>query len=87
LRRSACADGVGGGPRGIGSHRGWHYYLIDLDVLVVQCQSAIASVRQYLWAKQKIMAMGATVSEINPKATVNLIDDFRQLNVAALLPS
>ena len=62
--------------------------LIDLDVLVASNVNRQLPALDSTFGQSKIAAMGQRLSEINPKATVNLIDDFLTVdNVAALLPS
>lgn len=62
--------------------------LIDLDVLVASNVNRQLPALDSTFGQSKIAAMGQRLGEINPKATVNLIDDFLTVdNVAALLPS
>ncbi|WP_413191047.1 ThiF family adenylyltransferase [Psychrobacter sp. AT9] len=62
--------------------------LIDLDVLVASNVNRQLPALDSTFGQSKIAAMGQRLGEINPKATVNLIDDFLTVdNVAAFLPS
>ena len=62
--------------------------LIDLDVLVASNVNRQLPALDSTFGQSKIAAMGQRLGEINPKVTVNLIDDFLTVdNVAALLPS
>ena len=62
--------------------------LIDLDVLVASNVNRQLPALDSTFGQSKIAAMGQRLGEINPKATVNLIDDFLTVdNVATLLPS
>ena len=62
--------------------------LIDLDVLVASNVNRQLPALDSTFGQSKIGAMATRVYEINPKVTLNLIDDFLTVeNVAALLPS
>ncbi|MBH0085636.1 tRNA threonylcarbamoyladenosine dehydratase [Psychrobacter sp. SCQQ22] len=62
--------------------------LIDLDVLVASNVNRQLPALDSTFGQSKIVAMATRVHEINPKVTLNLIDDFLTVeNVAALLPS
>ncbi|WP_227679610.1 ThiF family adenylyltransferase [Psychrobacter sp. Pi2-51] len=62
--------------------------LIDLDVLVASNVNRQLPALDSTFGQSKIAAMGQRLGEINPKVTINLIDDFLTVdNVAALLPS
>lgn len=62
--------------------------LIDLDVLVASNVNRQLPALDSTFGQSKIEAMAARIKEINPKVTLNLIDDFLTVeNVAALLPS
>ena len=62
--------------------------LIDLDVLVASNVNRQLPALDSTFGQSKIGAMASRVHEINPKVTLNLIDDFLTVeNVAALLPS
>ena len=62
--------------------------LIDLDVLVASNVNRQLPALDSTFGQSKIAAMGQRLGEINPKVTVNLIDDFLTVdNVATLLPS
>ncbi|WP_201591703.1 tRNA threonylcarbamoyladenosine dehydratase [Psychrobacter fozii] len=62
--------------------------LIDLDVLVASNVNRQLPALDSTFGQSKIGAMATRVREINPKVTLNLIDDFLTVeNVAALLPS
>ncbi|MGO2339694.1 MAG: tRNA threonylcarbamoyladenosine dehydratase [Psychrobacter sp.] len=62
--------------------------LIDLDVLVASNVNRQLPALDSTFGQSKIGAMAARIREINPKVTLNLIDDFLTVeNVAALLPS
>ncbi|WP_352259332.1 ThiF family adenylyltransferase [Psychrobacter sp. TB55-MNA-CIBAN-0194] len=62
--------------------------LIDLDVLVASNVNRQLPALDSTFGQSKIGAMATRVHEINPKVTLNLIDDFLTVeNVAALLPS
>ncbi|MBF0659154.1 tRNA threonylcarbamoyladenosine dehydratase [Psychrobacter sp. NG25] len=62
--------------------------LIDLDVLVASNINRQLPALDSTFGQSKIGAMAARVYEINPKVTLNLIDDFLTVeNVANLLPS
>ena len=62
--------------------------LIDLDVLVASNVNRQLPALDSTFGQSKIAAMGQRLGEINPKVTINLIDDFLTVdNVATLLPS
>ena len=62
--------------------------LIDLDVLVASNVNRQLPALDSTFGQSKIAAMATRLQEINPKITVNLVDDFLTVeNVAALLPS
>ncbi|WP_201556404.1 ThiF family adenylyltransferase [Psychrobacter sp. 72-O-c] len=62
--------------------------LIDLDVLVASNVNRQLPALDSTFGQSKIAAMAARIREINPKATLHLVDDFLSVdNVAALLPS
>ena len=62
--------------------------LIDLDVLVVSNVNRQLPALDSTFGESKIAAMATRIREINPKVTLNLIDDFLTVeNVATLLPS
>ena len=62
--------------------------LIDLDVLVASNVNRQLPALDSTFGQSKIEAMAARIKEINPKVTLNLVDDFLTVeNVAALLPS
>lgn len=62
--------------------------LIDLDLLVASNVNRQLPALDSTFGQSKIAAMGQRLGEINPKVTINLIDDFLTVdNVAALLPS
>lgn len=62
--------------------------LIDLDVLVASNVNRQLPALDSTFGQSKIGAMATRVYDINPKVTLNLIDDFLTVeNVAALLPS
>lgn len=62
--------------------------LIDLDVLIASNVNRQLPALDSTFGQSKIEAMASRVHEINPKVTLNLIDDFLTVeNVAALLPS
>lgn len=62
--------------------------LIDLDVLVASNVNRQLPALDSTFGQSKIEAMAVRMREINPKVTLNLIDDFLTVdNVAALLPS
>ncbi|WP_217271509.1 tRNA threonylcarbamoyladenosine dehydratase [Psychrobacter okhotskensis] len=62
--------------------------LIDLDVLVASNVNRQLPALDSTFGQSKIAAMAQRIAEINPKVTVNLIDDFLTTdNVTALLPS
>ena len=62
--------------------------LIDLDVLVASNVNRQLPAIDSTFGHSKIAAMGARISEINPRVTLHLVDDFLTAdNVAALLPS
>ena len=62
--------------------------LIDLDVLVASNVNRQLPARDSTFGESKIAAMATRIREINPKVTLNLIDDFLTVeNVATLLPS
>ena len=61
--------------------------LIDLDVLVASNVNRQLPALDSTFGQSKIEAMAARIKEINPKVTLNLVDDFLTVeNVAALLP-
>ncbi|MGP5135104.1 tRNA threonylcarbamoyladenosine dehydratase [Psychrobacter cibarius] len=62
--------------------------LIDLDVLVASNVNRQLPALDSTFGESKIAAMANRIREINPKVTLNLIDDFLTVeNVATLLPS
>ena len=62
--------------------------LIDLDILVASNVNRQLPALDSTFGQSKIEAMANRVHEINPKVTLNLIDDFLTVeNVANLLPS
>ncbi|MBH0096796.1 tRNA threonylcarbamoyladenosine dehydratase [Psychrobacter sp. NZS113] len=62
--------------------------LIDLDILVASNVNRQLPALDSNFGQSKIEAMANRVYEINPKVTLNLIDDFLTVeNVANLLPS
>ncbi|MGP5225378.1 MULTISPECIES: tRNA threonylcarbamoyladenosine dehydratase [Psychrobacter] len=62
--------------------------LIDLDVLVASNVNRQLPALDSTFGQSKIAAMATRIREINPKVTLNLIDDFLTVeNVATLLPS
>lgn len=62
--------------------------LIDLDVLVASNANRQLPALDSTFGQSKIAAMGQRIREINPKVTLNLIDDFLTTeNVELLLPS
>ena len=62
--------------------------LIDLDVLVASYVNRQLPALDSTFGESKIAAMATRIREINPKVTLNLIDDFLTVeNVATLLPS
>ncbi|TXD98502.1 tRNA threonylcarbamoyladenosine dehydratase [Psychrobacter frigidicola] len=62
--------------------------LIDLDVLVASNVNRQLPALDSTFGQSKIAAMGVRLSEINPRVTLHLVDDFLTPdNVAALLPS
>lgn len=62
--------------------------LIDLDILVASNVNRQLPALDSTFGQSKIAAMGQRLGEINPKVTINLIDDFLTVdNVATLLPS
>lgn len=62
--------------------------LIDLDVLVASNVNRQLPALDSTFGQSKIAAMATRIREINPKVTLNLIDDFLAVeNVAILLPS
>ena len=62
--------------------------LVDMDVLVASNVNRQLPALDSTFGQSKIAAMGARIQEINPKVTLNLIDDFLTTdNVATLLPS
>ena len=62
--------------------------LIDLDVLVASNVNRQLPALDSTFGQSKIAAMAQRIAEINPKVTINLIDDFLTAeNVTALLPS
>lgn len=62
--------------------------LIDLDVLVASNVNRQLPALDSTFGQSKIAAMATRIREINPKVTLNLIDDFLTVeNVANLLPS
>ena len=62
--------------------------LIDLDVLVASNVNRQLPALDSTFGQSKIAAMAQRIVEINPKVTINLIDDFLTAeNVTALLPS
>ena len=62
--------------------------LIDLDVLVASNVNRQLPALDSTFGQSKVAAMGARLSEINPRLRLHLIDDFlTPENVATLLPS
>ncbi|WP_238035572.1 ThiF family adenylyltransferase [Psychrobacter sp. Ps4] len=62
--------------------------LIDLDVLVASNVNRQLPALDSTFGESKIAAMATRIREINPKVTLNLIDDFLTVeNAATLLPS
>lgn len=62
--------------------------LIDLDVLVASNVNRQLPALDSSFGQSKIEAMASRIREINPRVTLNLIDDFLTAeNVASLLPS
>ncbi|WP_201618270.1 ThiF family adenylyltransferase [Psychrobacter urativorans] len=62
--------------------------LIDLDVLVASNVNRQLPALDSTFGQSKIAAMGARLSEINPRVTLHLVDDFlTSENAATLLPS
>ena len=62
--------------------------LIDLDVLVASNVNRQLPALDSTFGESKIAAMATRIREINPKVTLNLIDDFLTVeNVTTLLPS
>ena len=62
--------------------------LIDLDILVASNVNRQLPALDSTFGQSKIEAMAARIREINPKATLHLVDDFLTTeNVATLLPS
>ena len=62
--------------------------LIDLDVLVASNVNRQLPALDSTFGESKIAAMATRIREINPKVTLNLIDDFLTVeNVATFLPS
>lgn len=62
--------------------------LIDLDVLVASNANRQLPALDSTFGQSKIAAMGQRLREINPKVTLNLVDDFLTPdNVTLLLPS
>jgi tRNA A37 threonylcarbamoyladenosine dehydratase len=62
--------------------------LIDLDVLVASNVNRQLPALDSTFGQSKIAAMATRMREINPKVTLNLIDDFLTVdNVERLLPS
>jgi tRNA A37 threonylcarbamoyladenosine dehydratase len=62
--------------------------LIDLDILVASNVNRQLPALDSTFGQSKIEAMAARIREINPKATLHLVDDFLTIeNVATLLPS
>ncbi len=62
--------------------------LIDLDVLVASNVNRQLPALDSTFGQSKIAAMASRMREINPKVTLNLIDDFLTVdNVETLLPS
>ena len=62
--------------------------LIDLDVLVASNVNRQLPALDSTFGQSKIAAMAQRIAEINPKVTINLIDDFLTAeNVTALLPN
>lgn len=62
--------------------------LIDLDVLVASNVNRQLPALDSTFGQSKITAMAQRIVEINPKVTINLIDDFLTAEtVTALLPS
>lgn len=62
--------------------------LIDLDVLVASNVNRQLPALDSTFGQSKIAAMASRMREINPKVTLNLMDDFLTVdNVETLLPS
>ena len=62
--------------------------LVDLDVLVASNVNRQLPALDSTFGQSKIAAMASRMREINPKVTLNLIDDFLTVdNVETLLPS
>lgn len=62
--------------------------LIDLDVLVASNVNRQLPALDSTFGQSKIAAMAARMAQINPRLTLNLVDDFLTAdNVATLLPS
>lgn len=62
--------------------------LIDLDVLVASNVNRQLPALDSTFGQSKIAAMASRMREINPKVTLNLVDDFLTVdNVETLLPS
>ena len=62
--------------------------LIDLDILVASNVNRQLPALDSTFGQSKIAAMATRIREINPKVTLNLVDDFLTAdNIEALLPS
>jgi tRNA A37 threonylcarbamoyladenosine dehydratase len=62
--------------------------LIDLDVLVASNVNRQLPALDSTFGQSKIAAMGERLTQINPRLTLNLVDDFLTVdNVASLLPT
>lgn len=62
--------------------------LVDLDVLVASNVNRQLPALNSTFGQSKIAAMATRLEEINPTATINMVDDFLTAeNVAALLPN
>ena len=65
-----------------------HITLIDLDILVASNVNRQLPALDSTFGQSKIEAMAQRIREINPRATLNLVDDFLTPdNVASLLPN
>lgn len=62
--------------------------LVDLDILVASNVNRQLPALDSTFGQSKIAAMATRLREINPTATINMVDDFLTAeNVATLLPS
>lgn len=62
--------------------------LVDLDILVASNVNRQLPALDSTFGQSKIAAMATRLKEINPTATINMVDDFLTAeNVATLLPS